>query len=95
MSLLQTLGVASVDDIDPERALTVGPLTVGPEAAREAIVLLSANAPPAPIQLVDARVTNGAFYWSLARNGQTGEIIGLPALARPIHQERALRRSQG
>lgn len=81
MSLLQALGVGSINDIDPDRALTVGPLTIGPEAVREGIALLSTAAPAFVIKIVDAPVSHGPFYWSLTRNEATGEIIGLPDLS--------------
>lgn len=80
MSLLQVLGVGSAADIDPDRALAVGAVTIGPEAVREAIALLSTAAPRTAIKVVQAPVMHGPFYWSLARNGASGEIIGLPTL---------------
>lgn len=85
MSLLQALGAASVEEIDPDRALTVGPITFGPEAVHEAITLLQSGAAPlSPFRVVEAPVNHGSFYWSLSRNGATGEIIGLPTLANHV-----------
>lgn len=81
MSLLQALGVASVGDIDPDRALSLGGLTIGVEAAREAVHLLSTAPPSFGVKVLGAPVEHGPFYWSLVRNGSNGEIFGLPSLS--------------
>jgi len=77
-NLLAALGVTSVDDIDPERPITLGGLELSIEATVEAIRILTAAD---YVSEVDIRSRNfdSAVYWSVDHQTEgSAEIFGFP-----------------
>uniref|UniRef100_UPI000A3DF8E3 hypothetical protein n=1 Tax=Sphingobium abikonense TaxID=86193 RepID=UPI000A3DF8E3 len=67
------------EDVDPTRPLVIGALTLGAEAAAEAVAILSGAALP-PIASFVIRKFRKPVYWSVdhAARGHA-EIFGFPA----------------
>ena len=84
MPILDILGLTNSDEIDPTRPLAVEDLTLGAEAADEALRLAADIVFASPI-VIEPRPVQRAFYWSLSRAGsRVGEVFGFPPAPRSL-----------
>ena len=78
MHLPEALGVVSIDELDPTRALKIGRFELGIEATAEAVRILSGEDFPREVTWL-ARELSEPIYWSIThRTEGEAEIFGFP-----------------
>lgn len=79
MPLLDLLGIGDPAEIDPTRELSLCGLTLGAEAAREAVNLMSGGTAPAQVELVEREVEESFSYLVSRGPEPIGEVFGFPS----------------
>ena len=78
MHLLEALGIASADEVDPTRPLQLGPLEVGVEAAAEAVRILAGGEFPRDVNIFSCGIGR-PFYWAISHKTEgPAEVFGFP-----------------
>lgn len=78
MALLEVLGIASAEELDPSRSLKLGALELGTEATAEAIRILGGGEFVQEVAWT-ARTFSKPVYWSVVhRTEGNAEIFGFP-----------------